>query len=202
VKARAVTSAEVEAGGEAAIAHAVIASAREDALVMVANGLPIRHLDLFAGGELARVSVLAQRGASGIDGLISAAAGSASVAGGRPVIALLGDVAALHDVGGLAAAKTINTPLAIVVIHNDGGRIFEQLPIGEHRASERFTTPHGTNFQHAAALFGVPFVSTSTRELRAHLETAQGRAGPTLIEARVEPHDARDAYARIFRSTT
>jgi 2-succinyl-5-enolpyruvyl-6-hydroxy-3-cyclohexene-1-carboxylate synthase len=191
--------AELERG-EAAIAHEVVASARPGALVVAANGLPIRHLDLFAFG--ADVGVLSQRGASGIDGLLSGAAGAASASNERPVILLAGDVAALHDVSGLFAARRVEAPLAIVVIHNDGGRIFEMLPIGAHAASERFTTPHGTDFAHAAALFGVRFHSVEDRaELRLRLLEAQARPGATLIEARVDPHDARDCYARLFGRT-
>lgn len=220
-RARAVIAAEVERGGEAAIAHAVVASLPDEALLMAGNGLPIRHLDLFASGDLSRAAVLSQRGASGIDGLISGAAGAASVAGcrrrstrgdgwagvagpgaeDRPVVALLGDVSMLHDLHGLAAAKMIKTPLVLVVINNDGGRIFEQLPIGAHAASERFTTPHGTSFEHAAALFGVSYQSSgNATELRALLRSALQNPGATLIEARVGPHDARDAYARVWRS--
>lgn len=200
-RARAVIAAEVERGGEAAIAQAVVASLPEEALLLAGNGLPIRHLDLFATGELSRAAVLSQRGASGIDGLISGSAGAASVAGGRPVVALVGDVSMLHDLHGLAAAKLIRTPLVVVVINNDGGRIFEQLPIGAHAASARFTTPHGMTFEHAAAMFGVNHrACTNAAELRALLRAALQNPGATLIEARVGPHDARDAYARVWRS--
>lgn len=195
-RARAATAAEVERGGEAAIAHAVVAQAREDALLFVGNGLPIRHLDLFAPGDLARLSVLSQRGASGIDGNISGAAGSASVSIGRPVIALLGDVAALHDLTGLCAAKSASSPLAIVVLNNAGGRIFEQLPIGTHADRARFTTPHELELSNIAPMFGVRLARLA--ELRAAQETP----GLTLIEARAGEHDARDAYARIWRTTS
>jgi 2-succinyl-5-enolpyruvyl-6-hydroxy-3-cyclohexene-1-carboxylate synthase len=194
-RARAIAEREVDRG-EAAIVHRVLRDAPRDAIVLFGNGLPIRHADLFAGGELADVAVLSQRGASGIDGLISGAAGAASAGGGRPVIAVVGDVSAIHDLGGLLVARTVSSPLVIVVINNDGGRIFEQLPIGAHPEIDRFTTPHGLELINAAPFFGI---RTTAIENFAEAATTPGAI---LIESTVNPHDARDAYARIWRSTT
>ena len=73
--------------------------------------------------------MLHQRGAAGIDGLVAGAAGARSVVA-APIALLLGDIALLHDAGGLAAASAVRGPLAIVVVHNDGGRIFETAAAG------------------------------------------------------------------------
>jgi 2-succinyl-5-enolpyruvyl-6-hydroxy-3-cyclohexene-1-carboxylate synthase len=80
--------------------------------------------------------VLAQRGAAGIDGLIASAAGATRA--GRPVLLVLGDVSFAHDLGGLLAARAAVAPLAILVIDNAGGRIFEGLPIGDANLGEAF----------------------------------------------------------------
>src|SRR6185295_6494041 len=102
-------------------------------------------VDAFCPSLPAGVRVLSQRGVSGIDGLLAGAAGAASVTE-LPVTLLVGDVSFLHDVGGLALARHARAPLVIVVINNDGGRIFEQLPLarsGHSAALPHFTTPHG-----------------------------------------------------------
>jgi 2-succinyl-5-enolpyruvyl-6-hydroxy-3-cyclohexene-1-carboxylate synthase len=195
-RARTAALAEIERGGEAALARTLVVSAREDALLFVGNGLPIRHLDLYAPGELNRLQVLSQRGASGIDGNIAGAAGAASVANGKPVIAFIGDVAALHDLSSLCVAKSATSPLVLVVVNNQGGRIFEQLPIGAHPESARFTTPHHLELATAAQAFGIE--TCPIDQLRSALE----KPGCTLIESRVGAHDARDAYARIWRTTS
>jgi len=77
--------------------------------------------------QLRRVVILSQRGANGIDGLVSGAAGSA-LGTQLPTLLLLGDVSLLHDLGGLAVARLVRIPV-LAVIDNDGGRIFDLLPV-------------------------------------------------------------------------
>jgi 2-succinyl-5-enolpyruvyl-6-hydroxy-3-cyclohexene-1-carboxylate synthase len=185
--------------GEAEVVAQAIAAVPEHGLLVLSNSLPVRHADAYARGRAAGPTVLSQRGASGIDGLGSGAAGAA-FASGAPVLALLGDLAALHDLGGLAVCRMIQTPLALVVINNDGGRIFEQLPIAERAAERpdgaallaRFTTPQGLDFSGAAAMFGLPYRPVRDRGALADaLAEALARPGPTLIEAFVPPGGAR-----------
>ncbi len=198
-------AAELERTGdvlsEGAVAREVVQCLPRGGMLAVGNSLPVRHLDRFCPGGAGDVLVLAQRGAAGIDGLISSAAGAASALG-VPSALLLGDVSFLHDVGGLLAARTVETPLAVVVMNNDGGRIFEQLPIakapGLARHLPHFTTPHGLELAHAAALYGLPFARTDTVSgLRRALAEAMGCAGCTVVEARVPPHGAAEALRRI-----
>ena len=160
--------------------------ARETALqaeqLYVASSMPVRDVDAFAsrGGR-----VLANRGVNGIDGIVSSAAGAAAVSGKRTV-ALVGDLALLHDLGGLVAAARLRIPLAVVCINNDGGGIFEFLPIAQHRErfEQLFTTPHGLDLQGAAQLCGAGyFRATDARSLRTAL---QQPAGLRLIEARTD----------------
>jgi 2-succinyl-5-enolpyruvyl-6-hydroxy-3-cyclohexene-1-carboxylate synthase len=103
------------------------------AWLAIGNSSPVRDLDHDLPPDSRPLTLLHQRGAAGIDGLVAGAAGARSVIT-PPLALLLGDVSLLHDVGGLAAAATVHGPLAIVVVHNDGGRIFERLPLGRDPA--------------------------------------------------------------------
>lgn len=160
--------------------------AREAALaaeqLYVSSSMPVRDVDAFAsrGGR-----VLANRGVNGIDGIVSSATGAAAVTGKRTV-ALLGDLALLHDLGGLVAAARLRIPLTVLAVNNDGGGIFHFLPIAQHTArfEELFATPHGLNLEGAALLWGADFLrATDARGLRAAL---QAPPALRLIEARTD----------------
>lgn len=186
---------------EGAIAQIVAASLPPRGWLALGNSLPIRTVDAFCAGPLADLRVLSQRGASGIDGLISGAAGAASVAT-EPVALLVGDLSALHDIGGLALGAAAAVPLAVVVVNNDGGRIFEQLPLArlaDAGVMRHFITPHGCDFEPAARLYGHRFARVRTRdELQAALAAALARRGCTLIEAIVAPSGAAAQRARVL----
>jgi 2-succinyl-5-enolpyruvyl-6-hydroxy-3-cyclohexene-1-carboxylate synthase len=195
---------DVQAGaeglGEAAVAAEVVDACRGRALLAVGNSLPIRHLDSWVRGDGAAVDVVSQRGASGIDGLVSGAAGLAQ-AQERPVVLLLGDVSFLHDVGGLLAARHAAAPLVVVVINNGGGRIFEQLPVAARDDLrphlDHFVTPQDARLEHAARLYGHRYVGVgSSAELRDALREGVERPGCTVVEAVVAPHGAAVERAR------
>jgi 2-succinyl-5-enolpyruvyl-6-hydroxy-3-cyclohexene-1-carboxylate synthase len=142
--------------------------------------------------------VLANRGVNGIDGIVSSAAGAAAATGTR-TLALVGDLALLHDLSGLVAAARLRIPLTVLAVNNDGGGIFHFLPIAQHaeRFEELFATPHGLNLEGAAQLCGAEFARvTDARSLRAAL---QGPPALRLIEActdrsrNVEQHRALQA---------
>src|SRR5438067_4872595 len=117
-----------------------------DATLFVASSMPIRDVETFAAARPDPPRVLANRGANGIDGTVSAAFGAASV--GRPVVLLVGDVALAHDIGGLLAARRHSLSLTIVLLNNDGGGIFHFLPVASQRDAfeEHVATPHGLDF--------------------------------------------------------
>jgi 2-succinyl-5-enolpyruvyl-6-hydroxy-3-cyclohexene-1-carboxylate synthase len=114
----------------------------------------------------------------------------------------MGDVSFFHDQGGLALASTLETPLALVVIDNGGGRIFEHLPVSQLLAERpelaRFwTTPHDFDLSHAAALYGLRFAAPlGESELVQAVGAALDRSGCTLIQVRVPPDSARTVSAR------
>ncbi len=193
-----------ESMSEGQALRAIVAALPDDALLFIGNSLPVRLIDTFCPAKSARVDVLSQRGASGIDGLISGAAGAASAGAlERPVVLVMGDVSFAHDLCGLAAARHIAAPLSIIVIDNGGGRIFDQLPIANtalpNNAFERFfTTAPGLDIAAAAGLFG-HWVETARRpdELAAAITDTVGSPGCTVVHAVVDPHSARASLARL-----
>jgi len=174
------------------IAPLLRAALPPDAVLAIGNSSPVRDLDHDLPPDAVPLTVLHQRGAAGIDGGVAGAAGARSVTE-APLALLLGDVALLHDAGGLAAAAAVRGPLAIVVVHNDGGRIFERLPLGRDEAvaaaRERlFVAPHGRAFDGLAATWGLAYVRVDTApELRQALAQALAADRAMLIEARVTP---------------
>jgi len=187
---------------EGAVARQVVEGLPAAGLLAVGNSLPIREVDVYARGGRPELLVASQRGASGIDGVTSGAFGAA-VAAGRPAALLTGDVAFLHDLSGLWAARHVTTPFALVVVQNRGGRIFEMLPLADHPASrgevfDHWLTPHVYDLAHAAALFGLPFARASTRGALAEaLRETLGRPGVTVIEAVVPPSGAAEQNRRL-----
>ena len=152
-------------------------------MVWAANSMAIRDLDTFTGPRPEPITVLAGRGAAGIDGTLSQAMGAASgwQAGGqpgtsaeqrgvrahadRPAVLITGDLAFLHDLNGLAAEVRDDVQLAVVVVDDSGGGIFEYLPVseGDRTDFERFfATPPRVDIETACAAFGVPCKTTTT----------------------------------------
>lgn len=187
---------------EGAMVQAALAAVPHGAWVVLGNSLPLREVDTFCPARDLGCRVVTQRGTNGIDGLVSGAAGVAR-ASASPTLLLVGDVSLLHDIGGLLVAREAREPLVIVVLNNDGGRIFEQLPVHElTRHSEplahAWTTPHGLDLTRAGPLFGIPAERlTSARELARSIRAAFERRGCTLLEAVVAPHGAREQAARL-----
>ena len=183
--------------GEHAAVRAAVDALPDGALLLLGNSLPVRVAGAACPAAPRRIDVLCQRGACGIDGLVAAAAGSAS-ATGRPTAVVLGDVSFAHDLGGLAAARAAGAPLAVIVIDNGGGRIFEQLPVasapGGAEVLERFfLTPPAIDVAAAAAAFGLPSArAADAASLAAAVRAALAAPGATVVHAPVAPHSARD----------
>ena len=156
--------------------------------LFLGNSMPIRDMDSYAGTGGAPARVYANRGASGIDGNLATIAGIARGLG-RPVSAVIGDLAVLHDLNALALLKDVDTPVILVVPNNDGGGIFNFLPIAAHESvfEPYFATPHGMQFEHAAAQFGLSYRrAADAASLADAYRHAAGHKLHTLIEAPIE----------------
>jgi 2-succinyl-5-enolpyruvyl-6-hydroxy-3-cyclohexene-1-carboxylate synthase len=144
---------------EPALQLALGAAYRDGDLVYTASSMPIRDQEAFLPAGDADVLFLSNRGANGIDGLISSGIGAAH-ATGRPTTVVTGDLGLLHDLGSLAALRDVTTPVRIVVIDNDGGGIFHFLPQEQVLRDSEFEallgTPRGVDVAKAAALFDLP----------------------------------------------
>jgi 2-succinyl-5-enolpyruvyl-6-hydroxy-3-cyclohexene-1-carboxylate synthase len=183
---------EPRGGGAAELSEPLVAAALgarlpAEATLVVASSMPIRDVETFFPVRPDPPRVLSNRGANGIDGTVSTAFGVA--AAGGPVVLLIGDVALAHDVGGLLAARRLGLPLAIVLLDNGGGGIFDFLPVaGEGDAFEQHVaTPHGLDFAHAAALYGLAHEPVATAgELNSALGRALAGERATLIHVRTD----------------
>ncbi|MCB8928652.1 MAG: 2-succinyl-5-enolpyruvyl-6-hydroxy-3-cyclohexene-1-carboxylic-acid synthase [Ardenticatenaceae bacterium] len=155
----------------------------EDANLLIGNSLPVRHLDQYGRSQAKTLHIFGNRGASGIDGNIATGLGVAA-ATGRPTFIVVGDVTALHDLNSLLLAH--QTPNAtLIVINNNGGGIFRRLPISQHEPpfTDRFLTPHGRTFEHAAAMFALDYIRAENRaQFEQAVETAVTYPAPRLIE--------------------
>ncbi|MBC2603458.1 2-succinyl-5-enolpyruvyl-6-hydroxy-3-cyclohexene-1-carboxylic-acid synthase [Puniceicoccus vermicola] len=147
---------------EGKIHHEIAVSAPRKSQVLIANSMPVRDAERFWFANRPRgPRIFSNRGASGIEGLVSMAAGMAD--GGDTTFAVLGDLAFLHDVGGLKAASQIEGSLTFVVIDNGGGRIFGQLPIRseEQVFDEFFLTPQAVDLAKVCEAHGIPVQTLS-----------------------------------------
>jgi 2-succinyl-5-enolpyruvyl-6-hydroxy-3-cyclohexene-1-carboxylate synthase len=143
----------------------------------VSNSMPIRDLDMYGDGETGRrgdwetgrlgniIRIGANRGTSGIEGAIAAATGFA-VGLQATVTAIVGDLSSLHDLNSFALLQRNSQPVIVVIINNDGGGIFSFLPIAKSTKifDTYFGTPHGVNFSHAAAMFGLDYYHPQTAD--------------------------------------
>jgi 2-succinyl-5-enolpyruvyl-6-hydroxy-3-cyclohexene-1-carboxylate synthase len=168
-------------------------------LVYTASSMPIRDQEAFLPPSDSDALFLCNRGANGIDGLVSSGIGAAH-ASGRPTTIVTGDLGLLHDIGGLAALRDVSTPVRIVVIDNDGGGIFGFLPQAEALPSDEFEallgTPRGVDIAKATSLFGL-----SHRRIGSLAELPDAlAAGTGLVEVKVDRRANVGLHERLSRS--
>jgi 2-succinyl-5-enolpyruvyl-6-hydroxy-3-cyclohexene-1-carboxylate synthase len=174
--------------GEPRVARELTALLPHDATLFVASSMPVRDVETFMAVRADPPRVLAHRGANGIDGTVSAAFGVAA-AGNGPVALLIGDVALAHDLGGLLAARRLGLPLTIVLVDNDGGGIFEFLPVAgaTDAFEEHVATPTGLDAERIAELFGLDYAAPADPgAFAAAVTAALGSERTTLIHVRTD----------------
>jgi len=178
---------------EPKLARDLAAALPDGALLWAASSLPIRDLDQRMIPR-SGLRILASRGASGIDGLVSSAIGAAlahQAAGGGQAVALLGDLALLHDAPGLLVGTGEPRPdLCVIVVNNDGGGIFSMLEQAAFPGPfERvFGTPHGTGIADLAAAAALPYRRIELASELAEVLSAAAAPGSglSLVELRTE----------------
>ncbi len=149
---------------EPGVARSVLEVLEEGTTLVVSSSMPVRDVEWY-GRPRGGVDVMANRGANGIDGVVSTAVGAA-LATGRPTVALVGDVAFLHDSTALVGVARRGIDLTVVVVDNDGGGIFSFLPQAEDPGGatfeELYGTPHGVDLRVLAAAHGLITVEPAT----------------------------------------
>lgn len=169
--------------------------------MFVANSMAVRDMDSFAvtGGN--KIPVAANRGASGIDGNIASAAGF-GLGHNRPVMALVGDLALLHDINSLSLLHELPQPSIVVVVNNHGGGIFDLLPVADRTdiLDKYFIVQHEMNFQHTAMQFGLQYQLVSSNSALSEAITSALKAPQTsLIEVQVERSQSLKLRQKIQR---
>ncbi len=193
----------------------------EEATLFVASSMPVRDIETFWPVRPDPPRVLCNRGANGIDGTVSSAFGAAA-ASRDPVVLLIGDVALAYDLSALLAARRLDLKLTIVLINNEGGGIFDFLPVAEVKIARdptrvmsgsgdslgdqgsemapqdfytrHIATPTGLDFAQAAALYGFSHERVAdVAGFRAALEQALAAGGSGIIEVRT----TRDANVEL-----
>ncbi|MBI4571084.1 MAG: 2-succinyl-5-enolpyruvyl-6-hydroxy-3-cyclohexene-1-carboxylic-acid synthase [Chloroflexi bacterium] len=160
----------------------------DGATLFAGNSMPVRDLDAFFPGGGRRVRFLANRGASGIDGVVSAALGVSAVSE-EPLVLVLGDLSFYHDMNGLLAAKRHDLSATIVLLNNDGGGIFSFLPQADEleHFEELFGTPHGLDVRHVAELYGLDYrMIDGWATFRSAVRESTASRGVTLLEVRTD----------------
>jgi 2-succinyl-5-enolpyruvyl-6-hydroxy-3-cyclohexene-1-carboxylate synthase len=170
---------------EPAAVRAVATAAPREAVIYLSNSMPVRDADAVWPTAAHPRRFLSHRGAAGIDGLTSAASGAAGALE-IPVVLITGDLAFLHDVGGLMAAARSKAPLVAVVLDNGGGGIFSMLPVAEAIPPDVFdrlyTTPHGMDLAALVEAVGLTCRKpTSLAQLREAVADACDAMEPSVI---------------------
>jgi 2-succinyl-5-enolpyruvyl-6-hydroxy-3-cyclohexene-1-carboxylate synthase len=165
--------------------------------VWVASSMPIRDVETFFPSQDSRVRFLANRGANGIDGTVSSAIGAALAHPDRRAFLLIGEIALIHDLGGLAALRRVGAELTIVCVNNDGGGIFDFLPVAESADREAYVehilTPAELPLSHVAAVAGLPHVVARTAA-----EVREALSEPALIEYRSDRASNVAKHRKLF----
>jgi len=172
------------------------------ATLFVASSMPIRDVETFVAVGSDSPRVLSNRGANGIDGTVSAAFGAAAVAAG-PVVLLSGDLALVHDLGGLAATARLGLGLTLVVLNNAGGGIFHFLPVASQTDvfEQHVATPHGLELERVVTSLGCDYERPQDANgLKAAVARSIASGAVTVIEVRTDRARNLELHRRVERA--
>jgi 2-succinyl-5-enolpyruvyl-6-hydroxy-3-cyclohexene-1-carboxylate synthase len=174
----------------------------EGATLYVGNSMPVRDLDTFFWCNEQHIRIMGNRGANGIDGIISSALG-ASAGANEPVVLVIGDLSFFHDLNGLLAARLHRLNLTIILINNDGGGIFSFLPQAAYPEffEHLFGTPTGLDFRPTVEMYGGTFSRISTWEaFRAAVQHSLVAGGLHVIEVPTERQSNVAMHRQLWRA--
>ncbi|WKZ69037.1 MAG: 2-succinyl-5-enolpyruvyl-6-hydroxy-3-cyclohexene-1-carboxylic-acid synthase [Melioribacteraceae bacterium] len=169
--------------------------------VFVSNSLPIRDLEFFKSKSNKNINLFVNRGASGIDGITSTAAGI-SVASKRPTVLITGDLSFFHDTNGLHIIKKYKIPLTIILINNGGGAIFGMLPVVKEKSifDEYFFTPLNLEFSQLAKTYQAKYYSIKSFDsLTKKLKVSLTNRDFSLLEIKTDYRKAIELRKKYFR---
>ena len=167
----------------------------------IGNSMPIRDMDMYTANSSKNIRIFVNRGASGIDGIVSSALGMASVSRVNRNLLLIGDLSFYHDMNGLLTGKHYPMDLTILVVNNGGGGIFSFLPTLEIETFHEFwETRHGLNIQKIAELFECNFISVNNiPDLKTALNNSSCQKGISIIDAEMDI-EKNVSFHRIIES--
>jgi 2-succinyl-5-enolpyruvyl-6-hydroxy-3-cyclohexene-1-carboxylate synthase len=171
----------------------------DGATLYVGNSMPVRDMDTFFWRSNRQIRCMGNRGANGIDGVISSALGaSAARERDEPMVLVVGDLSFFHDLNGLLAARLHSLDLTIVLVNNDGGGIFSFLPQAAYpeHFEQLFGTPTGLDFRLAVQMYGGQFQRAETWEqFRKAVTRGISIGGLHVVEVKTE----RTSNVRMHR---
>lgn len=184
--------------GEAKIIRAITSQQTNLNQLFIGNSLPVRLFDMFAPIKQHTACTYTNRGASGIDGLLATACGVAADKMTATTL-IIGDISQLHDLNSFAIASKLQSPMVIVILNNDGGNIFNLLPVpSEQVRQDYYRLSHGFEFGYAAAMFNLPYNRVeSIEDFNDAYQEAISYEGCSVIEVIVAPQQSSTQIANI-----
>ncbi len=171
----------------------------ENTLLYVANSTAIRDLDSFFHSEN-QIKILVNRGANGIDGTLSSALGAA-FGSDLPVVLICGDLAFYHDLNGLMAVKKYGIKLTVILLNNDGGGIFEMMPISIFKPifEEFFGTAHGLDFAPIVRAYDGDFIQIKNyQHLQECVLNSLQTAGTQVLEVKTNRQQNQQLHQQFW----
>lgn len=186
---------------EGALVGEMLQAIPQESDIFTSNSMPIRDIDTFYMPSDKDVRIIANRGANGIDGVISTALGY-SAGNARHTYLLIGDLAFLHDNNAFLATRYQTCELTIIVMNNDGGGIFSYLPQSsvEHHYEDLFGTPTGLTFEHVAAMYDLQYTKVAEPSAFVEAIQAQNEKPVRLIEVFTNRHENVAAHRKLWQA--
>ncbi len=189
------------APAEAMAVAAACATLPAGGSLFLSSSMPVRWAEMYVTSLAEGCEVFSNRGANGIDGIASTAAGVA-IGTGRALLAVIGDIAYLHDAGGLRAMRDAKSPVAILLLDNDGGGIFSHLPVAKHEAlfEPYFGTPQGCDLEAVSRASGLAHgLAPSLGAVGALAGAAFGQGHHQVIQWRTDRVETAREQAMLAR---